>query len=183
MIRVLSLIGAPSSAGAYAAGQEKAPDAFRRHGLVSALTQMGPVSPMVRDGDVVAFGRRDAEDAAAHGSQRIEDTEIRVLDLPTIRAHGAVGAAKEAVEHLSRPELAGFWMHLDADVLDDGIMPAVDYRMPGGLSWDELAATLRTGVASGRAVGLNVTIFNPKLDADGSIATAFVSALTQGLRR
>lgn len=36
--RRLHLIGAPSSAGAYAAGQEKAPTAFRRHGLVAAMS-------------------------------------------------------------------------------------------------------------------------------------------------
>lgn len=41
MIRTLSLVGAPSSAGAYAPGQEKAPAAFRRHGLVSALAESG----------------------------------------------------------------------------------------------------------------------------------------------
>jgi arginase len=38
---MISLIGAPSSAGAYAPGQEKAPAAFRKHGLVSALRQTG----------------------------------------------------------------------------------------------------------------------------------------------
>ena len=37
MTRTLCLVGAPSSAGAYAPGQEKAPAAFRRHGLVAAL--------------------------------------------------------------------------------------------------------------------------------------------------
>ena len=36
--------------------------------------------------------------------------------------------------------------------------------------------------ASRRVVGINVTIFNPKLDGDGSIATAFVDALAKGLR-
>jgi arginase len=41
MIRPLSLVGAPSSAGAYAPGQEKAPAAFRCHGLVSALVESG----------------------------------------------------------------------------------------------------------------------------------------------
>src|SRR5918994_6883238 len=41
MARNLALIGAPSSAGAYAPGQEKAPAAFRRHGLVSALVESG----------------------------------------------------------------------------------------------------------------------------------------------
>ena len=73
-------------------------------------------------------------------------------------------------------------MHLDADVLDDAVMPAVDYRMPGGLSWEELAMILQVAIASGRAIGLNITIFNPKLDSDGSIAAAFVDALVKGLR-
>ncbi|RWC46107.1 MAG: arginase family protein [Mesorhizobium sp.] len=41
MVRNLCLIGAPSSAGAYAPGQEKAPSTFRRHGLVPALMQSG----------------------------------------------------------------------------------------------------------------------------------------------
>lgn len=41
MIRTLSLVGAPSSAGAYAPGQEKAPAAFRRNGLVPALMEYG----------------------------------------------------------------------------------------------------------------------------------------------
>lgn len=53
MTRVLSLIGAPSSAGAYAPGQEKAPAAFRQYGLISALSKAGR---QVRDrGDVAAF--------------------------------------------------------------------------------------------------------------------------------
>ena len=36
-MRSLTIIGAPSSAGAYAPGQEKAPAAFRRYGLIEAL--------------------------------------------------------------------------------------------------------------------------------------------------
>ena len=51
--RTLGLVGAPSSAGAYAPGQEKAPAAFRRHGLVSAMESVGIT---VRDlGDVESF--------------------------------------------------------------------------------------------------------------------------------
>ncbi len=41
MTRRLSVIGAPSSAGAYAPGQEKAPAAFRRNGLMRALEAAG----------------------------------------------------------------------------------------------------------------------------------------------
>ena len=61
-------------------------------------------------------------------------------------------------------------MHLDVDVLDDAIMPAVDYRHPGGLSWDEAAQLLQGLLGSPGATGLDVTIFNPNLDPDRSIA-------------
>ena len=50
---------------------------------------------------------------------------------------------------------------------DLAIMPAVDYLYPGGLSWEELARVLRIALASGKAVGLEVTIYNPDLDGDG----------------
>ncbi len=72
--------------------------------------------------------------------------------------------ASQALADLVRDDLAGFWIHLDADVLDDTIMPAVDYRMPGGLRFEEVSAVLRRLMGSGRAVGLSLTIFNPLLD-------------------
>jgi len=146
------------------------------------VTDLEGRRPLVRDEDVVALGRRDAEIAEAHGSQRIEDTAIRVIDLAEVRKSGTSDAISRAIEQLSRPEIVGFWVHLDADVLDDAVMPAVDYRMPDGLSWEELATILQVAIASGRAIGLNITIFNPKLDSDGSIAAAFVDALVRGLR-
>jgi arginase len=60
---------------------------------------------------------------------------------------GLAAAAREAIDRLSRNGLAGFWIHLDADALDDAIMPAVDYRLPDGLSWGELDIILRTWAA------------------------------------
>ena len=88
-----------------------------------------------------------------------------------------------ALERLLRPELDGFWIHIDCDALDDAVMPAVDYRLPGGLTWDELQTVLQLAVASGRAVGVEITIFNPALDDDGSIAEELVRCLARGLRR
>jgi arginase len=147
----------------------------------AVLTDLEGRAPLVRDEDVVVLGRRDAADAEEHGSQRIEDTAIEVFDLTAVRAGGAVAVAARAVAQLVRPNREGFWIHLDADVLDDAVMPAVDYRMPDGLSWDELAGILHTSIASGQAVGIDVTIFNPTLDGDGSIAHAFVDALARAL--
>jgi arginase len=149
----------------------------------AVITDLEGRGPLLREEDVVAIGRRDTADTEKHGSQRIEDTAIEVIDLAALRAGGGeIAAAERAMERLTRPALDGFWIHLDADVLDDAVMPAVDYRMPGGLSWDELAAVLRLAVSSDRAAGIDITIFNPALDQDGSIAAAFVDALARGLR-
>jgi arginase len=138
--------------------------------------------PLVRDEDVVAFGYRDAEVAEEYGSQRIKDTAINVIDFAEVRKQGTGEAILQAIQTLSEPELAGFWVHLDADVLDDAVMPAVDYRMPGGLSWEELIKVLQVAIGSGRVAGVDITIFNPKLDEDGTIAAAFVDALIEGLK-
>jgi arginase len=148
----------------------------------SVVVDLEGRAPLVRDEDVVQFGQRDAAIAAADGSRRIEDTAITVLDLPTIRRRGFGPAAQEAVEHVHRPELDGVWIHLDCDVLDDDVMPAVDYRIPGGLSWDELRSMLQLAIATGAVVGIEVTIFNPVLDRDGSITRSLVACLVDGLR-
>ncbi|MCT4357736.1 arginase family protein [Streptomyces sp. Je 1-79] len=134
--------------------------------------------PLVRDEDVVAFGFRDADESAAAGSRPLPPG-LYALDLDDVRAVGAGEAARGAVGRLA--EQGGYWVHLDVDVLDDAIMPAVDYRLPGGLSWAELEAVLRTALADERAVGFDVTIFNPRLDPDGTIAARLTECLRSAL--
>ena len=76
--------------------------------------------------------------------------------------------------------LDGFWVHLDADVLDPSVMPAVDSPDPGGLLPDELvAAAAARSSRSPRCVGLNVTIYDPDLDPDGT-AGALLTDLVVG---
>ena len=106
---------------------------------------------------------------------------MHTYDLAQARTPDVDTVATQALAALVRDDLAGFWIHLDADVLDDAIMPAVDYRMPGGLQFEEVSAVLRRLVRSGRAVGLSLTIFNPLLDHDGTLAQALVECLVAGL--
>jgi arginase len=141
------------------------------------VTNLEGRRPLVRDEDVVVLGFRDAAQAAADGSQPLPRT-IRAIDLASVREHGAEPAARLALAHLGRRDGPdGFLIHLDVDVLDDAIMPAVAYRLPGGLSREELTTVLRLVVASDQAVGLEITIFNPSLDPDGSIAQTLVELL------
>jgi arginase len=46
---------------------------------------------------------------------------------------------------------------------------------------NELSAVLRTAIRSGRALGIDITIFNPKLDETGEIGRSFVDTLVAGL--
>jgi arginase len=149
------------------------------------VTDLEGRRPLVRDEDSVAFGFRDAEEQARYGSQPLP-TALLAFDLACIRRLGAATAAREAVKHLTRKDGpdGGFWIHLDADVLDDAIMPAVDYRIPDGLSWTELGDVLRIALGSERAMGIEVTIYNPKLDRDGTsgrgLTATLVKAFTDG---
>jgi arginase len=146
------------------------------------LTDIEGLRPLVRDEDVALLGHRDSAQALASASQALPDA-LFAQDLGELRRVGVHEAARAAVEHLCRPEIDGFWIHLDVDVLDDAIMPAVDYRMPDGLSWEELETILGAAMRSKRALGIDITIFNPGLDQDGRIARELVNALARGLVR
>ena len=145
------------------------------------LTNLEGRGPLVRAEDVVAFAYRDHEDQREFGSQPLP-AQLRAYDLQAVRRLGAEHAAREAVDHLARQGLDGFFIHIDADCLDDAIMPAVDFRVPGGLSWDELTTTLRVALASERAIGLEVAIYNPRLDDDGAAGRGLENVLATTLR-
>lgn len=145
------------------------------------VTNLEGLRPLVREQDVVHLGRRDSEEAEEAGSRRIEESDITVVDLAALRRQGAAHTVAEAVDTLTRPDLDGFWVHLDCDALDDDIMPAVDYRLPGGLSWLELETVVGSAVRSPGFVGLEVTILNPRLDPDGSVTADLVTHLTNAL--
>ena len=144
------------------------------------LTHFDVRGPLVRPEDTVAFGFRDGDEQRQYGSQPLP-SEILALDLVTVRTMGLERAVAAALDRLSAPALDGFFIHLDADCLDDGIMPAVDYRLAGGFDWDELTSILASSMASGRAAGLEVTIYNPALDADGSAGRGLTDALVRVL--
>jgi arginase len=144
------------------------------------LTHFDGYSPLIRPTDAVAFGYRDHEDQAEFGSQPLP-SELRAFDLATIQRIGLAIAAEEAVQHLSRSDLDGFWIHVDADCLDDTVMPAVDFRIPSGLSPEDLETVLRRALNSGKAVGIEVTIYNPTLDPDGRAGKLLTDLLVHAL--
>jgi arginase len=143
------------------------------------LTNIEGLRPYVRDADAdaVALGERERDPQTAD----IHAPEIGVVDLAALRAVGSPGhAVRRAIDRLTG-RVDGFWIHLDVDVLDSALMPAVDSPQPDGLSYDELREMLDVAAQSPLAVGAEITIFDPDLDANGTIADRLTDALVAGL--
>jgi arginase len=66
---------------------------------------------------------------------------------------------------------------VDADVLNPRVMPAVDSPEPGGPGIDELAALLVRLAVHPRALGMQLTLYDPSLDPDWSCAVRLVTLL------
>jgi arginase len=130
---------------------------------------------------VVAVGARDAEERDRAGSEDVRGTRIHLFEVATIRARGMDAVAADAIGILAQHQLSGFWLHLDSDVLDDAVMPAVDYRQPGGLSPEDLVTLLRVCARSGALRGVSVAIYNPALDPSGEAGRLLVQCLGDGL--
>jgi len=147
------------------------------------LSNIDGLKPLMLENDIVVFGYRDAEQSTSYGSHNVRDTCMQVLDLSDVRNLGINKAASLAVSNLLTSEdLSGFWIHLDADVLNDRIMLAVDYRLGyGGLEFSEISYILKILISSQKAIGMTITIYNPNLDSSGSIARNFVSCIVAGL--
>ena len=133
--------------------------------LEPALSDIDELGPYVADADAVHYGDRECDPGERAA---IAQTQIAVLDLPAVRA----GAMK-------RPTVP-YWVHVDADVLDSALIPAVDSPAPDGLTFEELSKLLRELLA-GDAIGMQVTVFDPDLDPDGSQAQALTDCLVSAL--
>lgn len=133
------------------------------------LTDIDGLRPYVKDEDVIVLGVRDEEDL-----QDFSDSGLMFIPGTDID----VDRAKEV---LVRDELDGFWIHVDADVLDPAVLSAVDSPTPGGLDAAQLTELLRGLLALPGAAGLDVTILDPDLDKDGSQAALLADILVSAL--
>ena len=140
------------------------------------LARLGGREPLVDAAAVALLGRRDSAEPW-YGHAALSSSAI--LDLPdaALLAHGHEEAAEQALERLTTPGLRGFWIHVDADVLDPIHMPAVDSPTPGGPTPGALVSLLSPLVRHPKALGLELTIYDPALDPDRSCAARLVGLL------
>jgi len=140
-----------------------------------AVANLDGLSPYFSAPDVVHIGCRDDDEHLAETRQLLG----AVIPARQLREDGAEGTARTARAVVGQGHLAGYWLHLDVDVLDPEHLPAVDSPDPGGLDPKELTALL--AALAPAAVGAQVTVFDPDLDPDGRYAHMLTDVLATGL--
>lgn len=145
------------------------------------LTNIDNAKPYVYDENVIHFGQRDMDETHKFGSQEIRSTKIKCFDLARLQHPNPIPIADEIKAHVSKIKVNGFWIHFDTDVINDEQNPAVDYRLPGGLSFEQCVTILKNLIHSYPIIGMSVTIFNPNLDNNGEVAKRLVSLISNAL--
>ena len=144
------------------------------------LARLRGDAPLVEGKDIVLIGRRDAAEPW-YGHTALAASPI--LDIPSAALcdRGAADVAAAALKQVTSPGSGdaprGFWIHLDADVINPTVMAAVDSPEAGGPTIKELEDLLTPIVRHPRALGLELTIYDPGLDPDRSCAARLVSLL------
>ncbi|WP_433126809.1 arginase family protein [Micromonospora sp. CA-240977] len=131
--------------------------------------------PYFRDVDVVVLGIRAQDEYRLD----LQAAGITTRPVPALRAEGAARTAQWAHEQLA--DCAGYWVHIDVDVLDPAVMPAVDAPDPGGIAFAELEILLAGLVDTPHCLGVELTVFDPDYDPDGSYAAEIVNTVVAGL--
>ena len=181
-----SILGLRPPAPTSVPGCAKAPEALREAGLYRrcgprslrnqvAIIEHARLSPYFSPEDTVHAGCRDDDE----GLNEVTALLGAVLPAAQIRQLRVEQAARKILDVTDRAGLDGYWIHLDVDILDPSVMPAVDGPDPGGLGAAELTGLLAD--LAPRAAGAHVTVFDPDLDPDGSHALLLANIIVEGL--
>ncbi len=144
------------------------------------LVGLGQTAPMVPTCNIALIGHRTSglDDAAAAELARVPTGLVRFDAESVMRDPRGVGErAGVWSDRLGIP----MWLHIDVDVLDPTVLPAVTYPQDGGPDLDQLAAAIAPLAASPSLIGASIADFRPDLDPDGEQAAALIALLDRVL--
>lgn len=136
------------------------------------LTNIGHLKPYFDEKYVWCVGNRHDIDWYVNA---IKNTSIHFVDLNNLRKTGIRNCVADFLKSVNEEELEGFWIHLDVDVLNDDLMPAVDSRQPDGLLYEEFYEILQPLITHKKATGINLTILDPDRDPGGFYTKLFIN--------
>jgi arginase len=163
-----------------AAGMDLALASGRGEDLLTDWPKIG--KPLAKDADIIQIGERNAE------SQYYKDyygdilrTEIKMFKIQSILADGIAATAQKVIARLQERGLNKVWVHVDLDVLDEKVMPAVDSPGSPGLNYTQLSELIAALCKSGRVTGINFSIYDPERDPDKRYAGPLVKCIAAGI--
>ena len=171
----------PETLGA-AAGMDLAFASGRGEPIMTEWT--GIEGPLAADGDIVQVGERGRDDPlfkTYYGD--ILTSEITRLDVQDVLAEGIDAAAARVLARLEARSLDRAWLHVDLDVLDEKVMPAVDSPGSPGFDYGQLSALVRLLAASGRVAGMDFAIYDPERDPGHAHAPDLVACIAASVRQ
>ena len=133
--------------------------------------------PLVREPDVVLFGtdRLDPPE-----EEFLSRSPIRHYPAADVLRQGAAVATQAALERVHATSRE-FLLHLDVDVISADDFRATNYAATGGLRLVDVRAALGVFARRKTLAALEVTVYNPELDPDGSAAQLLVELLVGAL--
>ena len=133
--------------------------------------------PLVREPDVALFGvdRLDPPEA-----ELLAHSPLRRHMAADVQAHGPAVAAEAALERIHALSHE-FVLHFDVDVISAEDFRATNYAASGGLRLEEVRQALDVFARQKNLAAVEMTVYNPELDADGSAARLLVDLLVSSL--
>jgi arginase len=149
------------------------------------LTQWPDIDgPLVRDEDAIQLGDREAlDDDYKPFNLELARTSITRYIVQDVLKAGIEHSAELVIERLKARRLTRAWLHVDLDVLDQSVMPAVDSPGSPGLTFAQLRTLLSRLYRSELLAGATIAIYDPVRDPDNRYAAPIVATLGAAFSR
>ncbi|OSC37230.1 arginase family protein [Mycobacterium decipiens] len=137
-------------------------------GLYPGPDALAPQLPCVKREQLIVLGPRDQAELAEAEQPSVRGLVAHYISGAELVAVSEPAQYRDVVDHIrdsAATAPAGWWCHVDLDVLDTASLPAVDYPQPGGLSWAQLERLTATCLSVPGCLGASCVIYNPDLDA------------------
>jgi arginase len=139
-------------------------------GLFGGPAGLGRDLPCLNAAHLVVLGPRDQAEIADAGQPSIRDRVAHYRSGTQLAAEQSYAEIADVVAAAAASAPAGWWCHVDLDVLETAALAAVDYPQPGGLMWSQLESLTAACLCVPGCLGASVVIYNPDLDAGRAAA-------------
>jgi arginase len=133
-------------------------------GLFGAPAALARQLPCLSPDHLTVLGPRDQDEIADAGQPSIRGRVAHYRSGAQLAAEQSYAEIADVVTASAATAEAGWWCHIDLDVLDTPSLSAVDYQQPGGLTWTQLERLTSACLRVPGCLGASVVIYNPDLD-------------------